>query len=138
MAFDRVHDDFAIRGDEGTYAETYAEEHYHTFLSNQIIEADSLKYHIDDGELTVLGFATVINLPNLTQHLAIPETVNGMPVVAIDELAFLNFRTKAMTIPATVTRIEAGAVSYCETIYGTAGSYAEEFAEHMGIDFVAL
>lgn len=47
---------------------------------------------------------------------------------------------KSITIPSSVTTIESGAFMGIEkelTIYGTAGSTAEEFAKTEGIKFVA-
>ena len=115
--------------------------------------------HSDLSGYTVTGLD---GIPSSTD-IVIPDTYNGYPVTAIAPSAFKGYTgLTSITIPDSVTSIGSSSFSGCTgltsiaipdsvtsigryafegctslTIYGSAGSYAESFANDHGIPFVA-
>src|SRR5882762_4265480 len=69
--------------------------------------------HAQDFEYTIAnGSITITNYTGPGGNVAIPATINGMPVTAIGAQAFLGRTTlTAITIPDSVTNIEDGFLS---------------------------
>ena len=69
------------------------------------------KYTVENGEVTITGYS------GLSTDLTIPDSIAGMPVVAIGESAFYEHRTiQSVTIPDSVVRIDGGAFSKCSVL----------------------
>lgn len=90
-------------------------------------------------EIVVLGKGTkTIGHAAFFECDALKEVVLNDGLETISTLAFgWCYDLKSITIPESVTTIESGAFEKDITIYGKAGSAAEEFAKSEGINFVA-
>lgn len=73
-------------------------------------------YTIADGEVTITGYAGTEPIG----HLGIPETIEGYPVTAIGEDAFMYQNTiTSLYLPDTVTTIGGRAFYDCSSLSGT-------------------
>ena len=78
-----------------------------------ITDASGLEYSVNsDGTYTVAGYGN-----RKDTHITIPSYVNGYKVTAIGKGAFYDYKTLiSVTIPDTVTRIEAYAFDGCSSL----------------------
>ena len=85
--------------------------------------------------LKCIGQQAFRNCDSLTS-ITIPDTVTSIGHYAFSGCAGLT----SMTIPSSVTTIESNTFSNCPnlTIYGKAGSYAENYAVENDIPFIAI
>ncbi|MCL2087547.1 MAG: leucine-rich repeat protein [Oscillospiraceae bacterium] len=94
-------------------------------------------YYTIPNSVTSIGEAAFAGCSELTS-ITIPDSVTS-----IGDWAFAECLVKEITIPDSVTSIGdsafIGILNIKElTIYGVSGSYAEEYADNEGIDFVAV
>ena len=86
-----------------------------------VCKACALSYSVNDGKVTVEGFADGFFIP----HLVIPETIEGMPVVAIDgTTAFCKSNIESVVFPTSLERIEWSQFAECSRL--TSVSFAAE------------
>ena len=85
-----------------------------------VCKACALSYSVNDGKVTVEGFADGFFIP----HLVIPETIEGMPVVAIDGLRFSKSNIESVVFPTSLERIEWSQFAECSRL--TSVSFAAE------------
>ena len=85
-----------------------------------VCKACALSYSVNDGKVTVEGFADGFFIP----HLVIPETIEGMPVVAIDGSRFSKSNIESVVFPTSLERIEESAFAECSRL--TSVSFAAE------------
>ena len=85
-----------------------------------VCKACALSYSVNDGKVTVEGFADVFFIP----HLVIPETIEGMPVVAIDGSRFSKSNIESVVFPTSLERIEWSQFAECSRL--TSVSFAAE------------
>ena len=86
-----------------------------------VCKACALSYSVNDGKVTVEGFADVFFIP----HLVIPETIEGMPVVAINgTTAFCKSNIESVVFPTSLERIEWSQFAECSRL--TSVSFAAE------------
>ena len=85
-----------------------------------VCKACALSYSVNDGKVTVEGFADGFFIP----HLVIPETIEGMPVVAIDGSRFSKSNIESVVFPTSLERIEWSAFAECSRL--TSVSFAAE------------
>ena len=118
-AFIGSSDDFAIYGEAGSYAETYAEENSFPFVlsgaSNDptlpdpgASPAEDFKYKIDNDEVTITRYI------GSDLAVVIPSVIEGCSVTSIGDYAFNGFPgLTSITIPDSVTSIGEYAFSNC-------------------------
>ena len=85
-----------------------------------VCKACALSYSVNDGKVTVEGFADGFFIP----HLVIPETIEGMPVVAIDGSRFSKSNIESVVFPTSLERIEWSQFAECSRL--TSVSFAAE------------
>ena len=86
-----------------------------------VCKACALSYSVNDGKVTVEGFADGFFIP----HLVIPETIEGMPVVAINgTTAFCKSNIESVVFPTSLERIEWSQFAECSRL--TSVSFAAE------------
>ncbi len=85
-----------------------------------VCKACALSYSVNDGKVTVEGFADGFFIP----HLVIPETIEGMPVVAINGSRFSKSNIESVVFPTSLERIEESAFAECSRL--TSVSFAAE------------
>ena len=85
-----------------------------------VCKACALSYSVNDGKVTVEGFADGFFIP----HLVIPETIEGMPVVAINGSRFSKSNIESVVFPTSLERIEWSAFAECSRL--TSVSFAAE------------
>ena len=86
-----------------------------------VCKACALSYSVNDGKVTVEGFADGFFIP----HLVIPETIEGMPVVDINgTTAFCKSNIESVVFPTSLERIEWSAFAECSRL--TSVSFAAE------------
>ena len=85
-----------------------------------VCKACALSYSVNDGKVTVEGFADCFFIP----HLVIPETIEGMPVVAINGSRFSKSNIESVVFPTSLERIEWSAFAECSRL--TSVSFAAE------------
>lgn len=101
---------FCIKGYAASYAKTYAE-----LPENDFVFEDITPHDYDIQDLTG-GKARIVKY-NLTTYsdVIIPDKIDGKDVVEIADEAFAEHdEIKAVTIPASVTKIEDGAFASCK------------------------
>jgi len=90
------------------------------FTSDEYIECNGDYYYIRPDNTAVLARSKYFRRPNITDPLpieeavVIPEEVEGCPVVAIDENAFLGAAITEIVLPETLEFIDQGAFVECE------------------------
>ena len=67
---------------------------------------------------TFAGAVSITGYSGLGGALVIPNTINGLPVVAIGDFAFADVDLAGITIPATVTNIGRNAFANCAGLTG--------------------
>lgn len=85
-----------------------------------VCKACALSYSVNDGKVTVEGFADGFFIP----HLVIPETIEGMPVIAINGSRFSKSNIESVVFPTSLERIEESAFAECSRL--TSVSFAAE------------
>ena len=163
-----------IYGEQGTYAETYANNNSIPFIcfSYEVVSGKNVRitgYNGDDAEIMIpaklngntvtaiynyafknnsniqrveiasgiktIGYGAFLKCSSLT------EAVIGDGTTSIGTYAFKDCTSLSrIVIPASVTSINANSFTNCPnlTIYGTAGSYAETYANNNSINFVEI
>lgn len=86
-----------------------------------VCKACALSYSVNDGKVTVEGFADGFFIP----HLVIPETIEGMPVIAINGSRFSKSNIESVVFPTSLERIEESAFAECSRL--TSVSFAAEW-----------
>lgn len=100
-----------IKGETGTTAETYANNHGITFILNGDVQQDDFRYSMnEDGTVTILSYLGSASELDIS-------TVAGKTVSCIGAKAFEgNNNIKKVTIAGTVTEIENSAFSGCSNL----------------------
>lgn len=96
-----------------------SEESYQNLLNisdlvqGQVILADGLKYEVNEMKdgLVCVGFSA-----DVKKEVTIPSEVQGYPVVAIGNQAFLGAAISGITIPSSIATIGDGAFSDCASL----------------------
>ena len=119
-AFDGCPTELVLRGYEGSYAQTYAQE--------QGLAFELLGGEEQEGEYTYTVFAggaTITAYSGEEENVVIPQKLGGYPVVTIGAEAFLGtWDMTSVTIPDSVTLIDEYAFYNCshlETVKGGKG-----------------
>ena len=73
---------------------------------------DILKYYVDDEEVTISGFKP----DEFVTDLVIPERIDGYPVTEIEYSAFSETDIQTVSLPSTLTTINAYAFENCEKL----------------------
>ncbi len=141
---------FTILGYAGTAAEEYALENGIEFVNLNINESPYVYYENQDGTITLAAYFPD-DAASLTE-VVIPGEIDGKKVTGISGNLLENCpNVKAVTLPDYINYIENMALGYFYdyetmdftkidgfTIYGAAGTAAEQYAIDNGFDFVAL
>jgi Leucine-rich repeat (LRR) protein len=80
-------------------------------IAEDLVTEDGFTYTVKNNEVTITKYV------GTETEVEIPETIQGMPVVAIGERAFYSCRNVTdITIPDSVTTIGSGAFSSCNSV----------------------
>ncbi len=90
--------------------------HAWRLLSLLVVSALPTAAQVQFGYTTTNGTVIITNYIGADRGVTIPNTINGLPVVAIGYCAFLNSCVTSVTIPDSVTTIGIGAFDYCECL----------------------
>nr|MCR4901358.1 leucine-rich repeat protein [Butyrivibrio sp.] len=78
---------------------------------NENIEDDVFSYETSNGKLSITGYS------GKSEYIEIPESINGLPVIALSEYVFaFNEDIKRVTIPESVTNIGRRAFYDCKAL----------------------
>lgn len=76
----------------------------------RVFRSGGYQYTVENEEVTITSYVGV------AADVTIPESINGMPVVAIGISAFQNPNMKSLTIPDSVVKIDGLAFSDCHLL----------------------
>ena len=102
-------ENMTICGNEGTYAQKYANENGIPFIDPSSTSYESLwQYEVTDGKATIRGVDS-----SVSRYAIIPSTLGGYPVTKIGANAFSKTYLKGVSIPSSVISIGDNAFSGC-------------------------